>query len=111
MKNGKRKIDQRANSGKHPYILERPNFDLHQPEASLWDQPVFNPASCANKHDFRVVAGLEFAGNRQRRTHMSSGASTGNENAHNRLEFTGVGCLAKVWDEVVISDDYGRRMW
>src|SRR6185503_409879 len=111
MKNRKRKVNESPQAGKHAYILERTNLDLHQPEAGLWDQPVFNPASCANKHDFRVVAGLEFAGNRQRRNHVSAGASTGNENSHNQLEFTGVRRLARVCAGVVISNDYGIMNW
>src|SRR6185312_11817407 len=111
MKNGKRKIDQRANSGKHPYILERPNFDLHQPEAGLRNQTVLNPTGRADKHDFSVIAGLELASNGKGRNHMSSGASTGNENSHNQLEFTGVRSLARVCAGVVISNDYGIMNW
>src|SRR6185312_12816132 len=97
MKNRKRKVNESPQAGKDAYIFEGADFDLHQSEAGLRNQTVLNPTGRADKHDFSVVAGLELAGNGEGWNHMSSGTSTGNENAHNQLEFTGVRRLAKVW--------------
>src|SRR5262249_17747788 len=48
----------------------------------LRHQAVFHAARRADKQYLGAVARLEFASNGEGRNHMSAGAATGNENAH-----------------------------
>src|SRR5579859_4570076 len=59
-----------------------PHFYAHQPKTGLRDQPGFHAARGPHEQHFSAVAGLQFAGDRQRRNHMSAGASTGYQYAH-----------------------------
>jgi len=80
--NGQRESKERSHAREQAYILERPDFDLHQTKASLRDQTVLHAAGGAQEQYFRVIARFQFTRNGQRRDNVPAGATTSDENAH-----------------------------
>src|SRR5260370_21159879 len=75
VQNRQGKAQQRPQAGNQVDVLERAYFDERELKSSLRHQTVLQAADRAYEQYLRVLAGLEFAGDSQRRNNVSAGAT------------------------------------